>query len=485
MNLLAIKSKIKNTLPREITKFYFFTYVFVLLFCFVFFQHSDLFHTVKSSYGYLNGHILDFYDYNKIAVGGNDYFPIIYLIFAIWSLPLKILGLITTEPGLILTAVEIFWAKLLLVITFFLTTVMIHKISRIITNGNDEQSKLTASLFATAPIAVFAVFIFGQYDILGLFITMIGFYYYLQKKIIKFVLFFSLAISFKYFALVIFIPLLLLVEKRPFYLLKYTFMVIAAPLIQIAIYWHSSAFKNHTLFSLAGGKLGAALSELHLSPLNHAPVLIVFYVLICFYSFFSESSDQAAFYKKSIFVSITAYALLFSTIFWHPQWLILITPFFALATLYMNQKEKFYMVDIIGMVAFIFIVVNIWRNGVDAILIYNAPFGRLFPSSFITNADFMNISLLPLTMGVFFIYLFSPLLIQLFQPVKLNLSLSTKTVTQYFYARFLIGLGVFVIPSLVCVFLPKNIAVQLFPHQYIHSLESTVIAETPENAPNQ
>lgn len=58
--------------------------------CFVCYQHPDIWHTGGSSIAYLNGHILDFYDYNLQKVGGNAYLPTTYLIFAIWNIPVRL-----------------------------------------------------------------------------------------------------------------------------------------------------------------------------------------------------------------------------------------------------------------------------------------------------------------------------------------------------------------------------------------------------------
>jgi uncharacterized membrane protein len=95
-----------------------------------------------------------------------------------------------------------------------------YLIGKVISN-NSTKAKWLSAIFASSPIAVFAVFIFGQYDIIGIFFTMLGFYYYVKDNRLRFSLFFSLAISVKYFALIPFLPLLLLKEKRILPLLKY------------------------------------------------------------------------------------------------------------------------------------------------------------------------------------------------------------------------------------------------------------------------
>jgi Gpi18-like mannosyltransferase len=203
----------------------------------MFSQHVDLFHTSSSSYAYLNGHITDFYDYNKPLVDGNDYLPIIYAIFAIWNLPLKLFGLThnVAATGVMLSIPELIWTKLLLVIFYFASAFVIYKISKQITN-NVDNSKIVSIIFATSPIAIFAVFIFGQYDIIGVFFTMLGFYYYVKNDYLKFSIFFSFAISLKFFPLLIFIPLILLVEKRILHILKYGIISLSATILQIITY---------------------------------------------------------------------------------------------------------------------------------------------------------------------------------------------------------------------------------------------------------
>ena len=111
----------------------------------MFSQHVDLFHTSSSSYAYLNGHITDFYDYNKPLVDGNDYLPIIYAIFAIWNLPLKLFGLThnVAATGVMLSIPELIWTKLLLVIFYFASAFVIYKISKQITN-NVDNSKIVS-----------------------------------------------------------------------------------------------------------------------------------------------------------------------------------------------------------------------------------------------------------------------------------------------------------------------------------------------------
>ena len=115
----------------------FYVYVFVLTLCFLLFQQGDLRHTIFSSFAYLNGHFVDFYEYNRKYLGRNDYLPLTYIIFAIWNIPLYLLGLVTS-PELQQEAwlpVLIGWGKLLPVVFFFAVVKVLAKISEIVTES--------------------------------------------------------------------------------------------------------------------------------------------------------------------------------------------------------------------------------------------------------------------------------------------------------------------------------------------------------------
>ena len=248
-------AKIKQLLPETLTPADFILYILVVVCCYVLFQQPDLFHTSSSSYAYLNGHITDYYDYNSKIITGDDpfYFPLVYIIFAIWNLPLKVLGLMhdVAAGGVTLSIVELAWTKLLIAVFYFATAYVMFLIGRLL-SAHSQRAKYIAIIFATSPIAIFGAFIFGQYDIIGVFFTMVGFYFYIKRDYLKFSLFFSLAISLKMFPLVLFVPLLLLVEKRILQIIKYVGVALSVTLLQILIYYPSTAFRND-VFSVADG----------------------------------------------------------------------------------------------------------------------------------------------------------------------------------------------------------------------------------------
>lgn len=439
-------------------------YVIILITCFVLFQQSDLFHTTASSYAYLDGHYRDFYDYNKPLFVRNDYFPILYAIFAVWNLPLHLFGLTTdivNQGWSALSVIEIVWAKLLLVLFFFATAIMTYKTGLLVTEGKQKQARLAAALFATAPIGIFAVFIFGQYDIIGLFFTMAGFYSYLRKDFRRFAWLFSVAISFKFFAVLLFIPLLLLAEKRLTQIAKYSAIALIVPIAQLALYWNNNAFREG-IFVQASGKVDN-LTGAGLSPFT---ILIIAYSLICLYAFIKKPRDDNEWRKVAILIPIVAYGAMFTFVVWHPQWLIILTPFFALAQLYMKNKSKFYLIEIVGMLAFVWWIVNLWPGNVDVSMLSSGPLRDFFKYIPLANADLMPIRFLPAFKILFHIYLFSPLLWLGYEKLRYNSIPDIENINNYFRARFILGVSIFVVPSLFCAFAPEAIAKKFNPVAY-------------------
>lgn len=387
----------------------FVLYAIALTLCFLVFKQSDLTHTYTSSYAYLNGHFYDFYDYNKPFMVRNDYLPLMYVIFALWNLPLKLLGLLTpADMGIavwqISTPLEILWSKLMLTTFFLGCVVMVGKITNLIGFNKAGSAISPGILLATSPIAIFAVFIFSQYDVIGVFFTLLGLYFYFQKKFLRFAFFFSVAISFKYFASFIYLPLVLVVEKRPLHILKYGFLGIFITALQIWAYWHSEVFQN-SFFALAGDKTGEAMHR------GKAIYIALLYVALCGYSYFAKiklTLLEQGWARSAILICSLAYALMFSLVRWHPQWLLILMPFFALATLFIRHQKAFLSFEAVAYIAFIWLCVNGWAKNVDVTMIQEGILYAYIPTLSHFGADVLSSKGEGVARVVFYIYLYSP-----------------------------------------------------------------------------
>jgi len=479
-----VKSKVKKILPNNLTIVDLVLFILVITICYLLFQQRDLFITSYSSYAYLKGHFTDFYDYNG---GINDYLPTIYIFFAIWNIPLKLFG--RTHDFAIseitLSRTELIWSKLLLVVFYFATIFVIFLIGKAI-SGKSQKAKYIAILFATSPIVIFAVYIFGQYDIIGIFFTMLGFYYYTKRDYFKFSAFFSIAISIKYFPLIIFIPLLLLADKKLINIIKYSVIALSTTGIEIVFYLSNSSFVKKIL-AIPSDKTSRLL-DFTLSPFNSSPYLVILFVIICLYAYIKDIDQAVENYKTAIFLSLTTYAIMFSTIIWHPQWLIIIMPFFALSYLFVKDAVKSYWVDIIGMFSFIYLVVNLFPHNVDSGMLGNGILRSLFSYIPLYNSQLFLPAYLSYFVAIFFVYLFSPLLIQLFQK-KILIGQEDDFILEKsnnaLRLRFYIGVAIFVIPSLFCALAPKSIARIYDPTAYMVTGLAITQSDQPAGLINQ
>lgn len=408
--------------PFQISKLDYWIYGVSLGLCFLLFKQSDLTHTNSSSFAYLYGHFWDFYDYNNSRMGDNNYLPIFYWFFAIWNIPLKLLGLIpevTSETWMHSTVIQTIWSKLLLVIFFFASVNLVGKISKEICSSmtaakdiNNEQ--LPALLFATSPIAIFAIFIFGGYDIFALFFILLGLRAYFAKDFKWFVVWFSVAISFKYFAAFAYLPLVLIIEKQFIRLVAYGLLGLAVTAIQFALYWHSDVFLGE-IFGLATAKTAGNGLNVRLIVANSC------YLAMCAYLYFSKfnfNENLEKWCQLAIFACLLAYALLFSWVMWHPQWIILITPFICLSYLFIQSKRLLLWVDILGYLGFVIFTMNNWVGNVDNTMIYGGVFASWMPATQMMASELMGWEWLGFARTAFYAMLFMPILIWAVEQIK-------------------------------------------------------------------
>ncbi len=448
-----------------------------IVICFLFFLQGDLIHTALSSYAYLQGHIIDFYEYNKLHLGGNDYLPTLYLIFALWNMPLHLLGL-ASYPTLEVsnglhwnllmqypTAIEIAWWKTLLALFYIGSAIVIHKIADLIESPHKTKSSLVSTLFATSPFVIFSVFIFSGYDVISVFFTLLGFYYYLKKNIKCFIFFFAIAISCKYFAAILFFPLILMIEKRPLYIAKLLILGALAVALGLCFYWGSEVFREE-IFNLMLHKIkGNPLQNITLSgQFSLAISLIRFslaslYIASCIHIFFKKFKSKTEWQKYAVFMSLFGYALMFLLVKWHPQWSIIITPFISLSYLFIKNKRFLSIFEIIAMFSFVCSLVIMYKFNVDVSMMTRSILKNALPQVLIINADLipgMESLWKYFSVLIFDLYLFLPLLLLFYESQKNNQIKITTPSQNLITNRLILGVSFLVIPSFICLFMPEN-----------------------------
>ncbi|MFA5200635.1 MAG: hypothetical protein WC442_07045 [Candidatus Omnitrophota bacterium] len=356
-----------------------FFYFLTLIFCYFVFNHADILSPAGSSFTYLSGHVKDFYGANSKDFV-NNYLPSSYILFAVWNLPLRLLGVIGTSA--VDAGYLIFWYKLLPTLFLAASGLWMYRIGRVI-GLSGENSRLMTMLWLSSPILFFGQFIFGQIDIFTVFFTLIGFYYLLQKKTGLFIFFFSISFTFKYFPLFIFVPLLLLVEKRPLRLFIYLFLALVPVGAETLFYGNSLDFVSKVVgFAGAAPRLFQAYLGVFPAVGIHLFPFVWFVICgICYYLSVPESKED--FYQVACYICLAVLCALFILILWHPQWLVILTPFLTI-NLFMNKRIKcFLFLEFIMMFAFVGYNSSYFRMNVDQQLFSKGVLGSLNPSLFI------------------------------------------------------------------------------------------------------
>jgi len=429
--------------------------IVILMVLFFTFQQADLMHTFISSIAYVKGHFLDFYEYNAAlhsiyftnfdySVGlTNSYMSPTFILYSIWNIPMYLLGLLPdiSEGGLSnyhLPYITIFYNKLLAVIIYFLSAIVLFKIGLTI-KLDRNKSFLLVVIFITAPIAVFSQFIFGQYDIFTVFFMLLGLLYYYKKSRYIYIIFFGIAITFKYHALLFALPLILMREKNIFKLALYGLIIASPILVNIAIYVHSQVFVEQVI-----GFKTAKVFKLY----TYAAFILLF-----IFSYFKRVETDDDIVRWSVFYLTAASFISFGLSLWHPQWLLMMIPFLALGTVINSHYKKLLIIDIF-MVMFVIAQSAIqFPINVDQQLLNFGILHSILPDNLNTFLP-MGGSIFPHIHKYFYFALFALCLLAhlilkypKFTFKDLNYDISDSV--NYIRVRFIVGVSLFVIPVFI------------------------------------
>lgn len=339
------------------------TYGICIIICFLLFSHSDLLVTAQNSTVYLQGNWKDFYT-GCYELGGNynaNYLPSTFFVFAIWNLPLKFLGMLPSYWG-DWNNIFFLWNKLLPVTAFFLSAYIIYKICKEEFDFDDLRAKLAVIIFLTSPVIIYCQFIFSQYDIFTVFFMLVGMYYYFKKDRKEkheylFILFFGIAATFKYFALVYFFVFLMLKDKKIITILKKGVAVIVPILMSGGIYFvldrqsfNESVLKFNALSNAQGQGINIGLTTVNLA--------VIAICVILAWVYFTETEDYQNQVKFSLYFSCGISFAIFSFLHWHPQWLVLAVPFWSMAFVFNDKTDVFVWIDLLFGVVFNVLIVN-------------------------------------------------------------------------------------------------------------------------------
>lgn len=356
----------------------------VILFCYFSFNHGDILCTGSHGRDLLRcivkGDFLKFYDYTQSTA----VYPIsIYILFAIWSIPVAFIYRIIGAPmwaALDFTSIPypvLMWYKLLPTLFYFATAYFIYKIVLQI-KFDVSTAKWTAFIFISSPIAMFSQFVFGQYDSIGLFFTVLALYMFIKKKYYSFSVCCSIAITFKLFALFFFVPLLLLFEKRVLHIIKHGIISVSGYIICALPFIRSEGYAKATAFS---GSIVPRLFNTGIqTTMGTISLFTVAMILISIAAYTVKVKSDEEYCSYSVYIAFAVFASMFSFILWHPQWVIYMTPFLSLAMLINKKSNSSLLLSCAMSVGYIGTIPLCFPNNVDTCLLGWGAFKNIIGS---------------------------------------------------------------------------------------------------------
>ena len=182
----------------------------------------------------------------------------------------------------------------------------------------------------------------GNYDILSLTFILYGIYNLLIDKKILFIVLFAVAISMKYFAFWVYIPLILLYEKNIWKIGRDVFLGCSVSLIEKCIFNNDVALKASGVDSLVYSNAIAEVLRSGRSSVfgvGDISLCIVAYAFLCIYCYFLIPDKSREFFYKSFYVCAVAWFIFFTFFQYNSYWIVLLVPF--LTGLVFSNRKRF------------------------------------------------------------------------------------------------------------------------------------------------
>ena len=314
----------------------------ILLGAYAFFLYGDVRATFEHSFNFLDavlqGRIGDFY---RIAIehtstGHPAVYDIpLYLLFGLWNLPTYVLYRITGFQYLLSTPAQL-WLKTMMVLAALVAAKVLVDIARDLGVGR-QRSKWVAFFFLSSMTLFVPVFVIVQYDIIMIVFILLGLRAYLRGRLGRFLLWFAIANTLKLFAIFIFVPLLLLREKR----LRVVALQVVVGLIR------PGRVPRHLprqcgVQGSTGGFMSSMLQRLTAVGVpwqgSMIPIFVVFMVGIVIFAYLRRPQGTKALAADAVYICLAIYLVFATVVPLNPYWAVMVSPF-AVLIIFLNPRH--------------------------------------------------------------------------------------------------------------------------------------------------
>lgn len=313
------------------------TVTVVTLLFFYAFMYSDILITTSFGINFwdvlFSGDIFHFYEicHSDVETAGYhifntpDYDFLIYIIFAIWNLPLWIVRKVA-HINIWESALAIAWAKTIVLLFTILTIKAVDDICKTL-KMDGKNRKDVMLLFATSSILYMSVFVTSQYDVIYLFVMLKAFDAYLKDDVWRFTAFLALTLPVKTLSVFLFPALLLYKEKNVLKICCHT-VVLFLPWLLLRVIFpmgEENGGNVSNILVIFGQKIVFRNLEIPLFIL----AVIIFYI-VCYVLKAPDDEKKAG--LNSVRIAFLSYALFFILCATNPYWYILLLPFQCILT---------------------------------------------------------------------------------------------------------------------------------------------------------
>lgn len=205
---------------------------------------------------------------------------------------------------------------------------------------DDRYLSNVRMLFITSSALLYMTVTFGQIDIMYIVVIILALPFYFRKKYLLFSLIMSLAVAMKSLPIMIFIPLILLANKKVRDIVINFAVVLVFPVV-IKLLFGGGIGKD--IFLAQNDEVYGYIQRLCNMKIGDTIALFILaFALICIAAFMckTDTDNKADMLKKSMLVIFVTYCSFAAFVDWHAQWLIpLALSFSFLLPFYDNKKE--------------------------------------------------------------------------------------------------------------------------------------------------
>lgn len=351
--------RVKNKLT-VIPWIFIVTSIIIAFFVFYYFDVSD---TLDNSLVLIDAVVhkqfFNYYDYAitnaaSTTIYTANYNLPLYILFAIWNSPFYIMKKLWGLDG-IRFELAIMWCKVLIMLASVGCVFVMNSILK--ETGYEKKSrKYVPILFFSSSSLFMGAYIAIQYDVITLLFILIGIDAFLKKQGKKFLFIFMIAVPFKTFALFIFIPLLLLKEKKVIRIVGSLIVSYSLIIIEKIMFWKDPAYElclksqnKDAIDLIVVGNLQIGTHGLS--------IFIMIFVAVCAYCYMKSEdlylSEEQEIKRQLLYyvayIGLFVFVVFFVTIDFRSYWLVLYLPF-AILLIIMNSNRLWIniMIETIG-----------------------------------------------------------------------------------------------------------------------------------------